>query len=46
MKAHVISIGMVDKIDKVHYVEFGLGVNIITGKSSFSSIIFSVFSIF
>lgn len=34
MKAHVISIGMVDKIDKVHYVEFGLGVNIITGKSS------------
>lgn len=34
MKAHITSIGMVDKADKVHYIKFKLGVNIITGRSS------------
>lgn len=34
MKSHVKYLGVVDKSNKIHYVEFGTGVNVITGKSS------------
>lgn len=34
MKAYLKNIAVIDKNNKVHGVEFGLGVNVITGKSS------------
>ena len=34
MKSYVKYIGLVDKSNKIHSVEFTTGVNIITGKSS------------
>ncbi|MDD5158094.1 DUF3732 domain-containing protein [Sulfurimonas sp.] len=34
MKSHVKYLGVVDKSNKIHYVEFNTGVNVITGKSS------------
>lgn len=34
MNGYIVNIGMVDKADTVHSVEFKQGVNIITGKSS------------
>ena len=34
MKSCLKYIGVIDKSDKVHFVEFGSGVNVITGKSS------------
>lgn len=34
MKSYLKYIGVIDKSDKVHFVEFGSGVNVITGKSS------------
>ncbi|WP_135611105.1 DUF3732 domain-containing protein [Methanococcoides sp. AM1] len=34
MKSCLLYIGVIDKLDKVHFVEFGPGVNVITGKSS------------
>lgn len=34
MKSYVKYIGLVDKEDKIHSVQFTTGVNIITGKSS------------
>ena len=34
MKSCLKYIGVIDKLDKVHFVEFGSGVNVITGKSS------------
>ncbi|MFZ2968447.1 MAG: DUF3732 domain-containing protein [Sulfuricurvum sp.] len=34
MKSHIKYLGVVDKLNKIHYVEFNTGVNVITGKSS------------
>ncbi|MCF6151668.1 MAG: DUF3732 domain-containing protein [Candidatus Kuenenia stuttgartiensis] len=34
MKSYLKYIGVIDKSDKIHFVEFGPGVNVITGKSS------------
>ena len=34
MKSHVKYLGVLDKSNKIHHVEFSTGVNIITGKSS------------
>lgn len=34
MKSHVKYLGVVDTSNKIHYVEFNTGVNVITGKSS------------
>lgn len=34
MKSYIKYIGVVDKSNKIHHVEFGSGVNVITGKSS------------
>ena len=34
MRSYLKYIGVIDKSDKVHFVEFGYGVNVITGKSS------------
>lgn len=34
MKSYVKYLGVVDKSNKIHHVEFSTGVNVITGKSS------------
>ena len=34
MKSYLKYVGVIDKSDKVHFVEFVSGVNVITGKSS------------
>lgn len=34
MKSYVKYLGVVDQLNKIHHVEFGTGVNVITGKSS------------
>ncbi len=34
MKSYIKYLGVIDKSNEIHYVEFGSGVNVITGKSS------------
>lgn len=34
MKSYVKYLGVVDKSNKIHHIEFSTGVNVITGKSS------------